>query len=116
MSTTPVTPAAPPAPTLPPEIYAIFCGGMEQAAAQKIVGGLTYATANQVRHAHILYQSSGGLVGDGVFLYNLFRSLPIELTLNNVGAVMSAALVAKPAPGWHGCDLACAEMEQEYAI
>jgi hypothetical protein len=22
----------------------------------------------------------------------------------------------EPAPGWHGCDLACAEMEQEYAI
>jgi hypothetical protein len=21
----------------------------------------------------------------------------------------------EPAPGWHGCDLACAEMEQEYA-
>jgi ATP-dependent DNA ligase len=22
----------------------------------------------------------------------------------------------EPAPGWHGCDLVCAEMEQEYAI
>ncbi len=79
---------------LPSEIYTMFCAGIEQATAQKIVRCLTAASVNQVKHVHILFQSAGGYVGEGVFLYNLFRSMPIELTLYNVGQLSSAAVVA----------------------
>ncbi len=48
----------------------------------------------KVQHVHLLFQSAGGYVGDGVFLYNLFRSIPIELTLYNVGQICSAAVIA----------------------
>jgi ATP-dependent Clp protease protease subunit len=93
MTTTPTTTAQPE--EVPPEVYAIFCAGIEQATAQKMVAGLTAAVqAKVVKHVHILFQSAGGLVGDGVFLYNLFRSLPIELTLYNVGQISSAAVIA----------------------
>lgn len=88
------TPAAPKAPTLPPEVYAVFCGPIEQASAQKIVNGLTFAMANKVKQVHVLFQSSGGLITDGVFLYNFLRSLPIELTFYNGGGIYSAALTA----------------------
>ena len=89
MSTAPTTPAP-----IPPDIYAIFCGGIDQAMAQKIVNNLTVASVQKVKHVHLLFQSAGGYVGDGVFLYNLFRSIPIELTLYNVGQISSAGVVA----------------------
>ena len=81
-------------PTLPPEVYAIYCGGIEQANSQKAVSGLMVAMANNVRHVHLLFQSAGGYVADGVFLYNLFRSIPIELTLYNGGQISSAGVSA----------------------
>ena len=79
---------------LPAEVFAIFCGGIEQATAQKVVNSLTIAMGGKVKHVHLLFQSAGGYVGDGVFLYNLFRSIPIELTLYNVGQISSAGVVA----------------------
>jgi len=81
-------------PPLPIEIYGVFAGPIEQASSQKIVSNLAGATQRGVKHAHVLFQSSGGSVADGVFLYNLFRTLPIEITLYNGGQVCSAALIA----------------------
>jgi ATP-dependent Clp protease, protease subunit len=95
MATVPV-PAAPAqtTPILPENVYAIFCGDIAQVTAAKVVAGLTVAMGAKVKHVHLLFQSAGGYVGDGVFLYNLFRSIPIELTLYNVGQVSSAGVVA----------------------
>ena len=59
-----------------------------------MVATLAGAMAGQVKHVHLLFQSAGGYVADGVFLYNLFRSVPIELTLYNVGQLSSAAVIA----------------------
>ena len=64
------------------------------ANSQKVVAGLTVAMANNVRHVHLLFQSAGGYIADGVFLYNLFRSVPIELTLYNCGQISSAGVTA----------------------
>lgn len=81
-------------PVLPKELYAVFCGGIEQATVQKIVNGLTAAMAAKVEHVHALFQTAGGYVGDGVFLYNFFRTIPIELTLYNGGQISSIGVVA----------------------
>jgi ATP-dependent protease ClpP protease subunit len=89
MSTNPV-----PVPSIPEVVYGMFCGGIEQATAQKIVNALAIAGNAKVKHIHLLFQSAGGYVGDGVFLYNLFRSIPIEITLYNVGQISSAGVIA----------------------
>jgi ATP-dependent Clp protease protease subunit len=81
-------------PNLPADTYAVFCGGIEQATAQKIVSGLTGAMARKAKHVHVLFQTAGGYVGDGVFLYNFFRTIPIELTLYNSGQISSAGVIA----------------------
>jgi len=47
-----------------------------------------------VRHVHLLFQTAGGFVGDGVALYNYFKALPIELTIYNSGAVASIGVIA----------------------
>ncbi len=83
-----------PAPKIPEVIYGMFCGGIDQATSQKFVNALAVATGAKVKHIHLLFQSAGGYVGDGVFLYNLFRSVSIELTLYNVGQISSAGVVA----------------------
>src|SRR6266853_2936239 len=86
--------AASPAPALPQQVYAIYCGDINQANGAKTVNSLTIAMGGEVQHVHLLFQSAGGYVGDGVFLYNLFRSIPIELTLYNVGQISSAGVTA----------------------
>jgi ATP-dependent Clp protease, protease subunit len=86
--------ATPAAPQIPKIVYAAFCGGIEQATARKVVSSLTLAMGGKVEHVHLLFQSAGGYVGDGVFLYNFFRSIPIKVTLYNVGQVSSAGVVA----------------------
>ena len=75
-------------------VYAVFAGAIDQAAVQRIFQGITGASASGVNDIHLLFQSFGGTVGDGVCLYNFFRSLPIDLTLYNVGNVSSAATTA----------------------
>ena len=86
----------PPTPATPLEVYCIFCGIIDQAAVQRIFQTLVTATnpANNVKHIHLLFQSSGGNVGDGVCLYNFFKSLPVDLTLYNAGSVSSIAVIA----------------------
>jgi ATP-dependent Clp protease protease subunit len=78
------------------DVYMVFCGGIDQAALQRIFGNLSLATnpAKQVRAVHLLFQSTGGNVGDGVCLYNFFRAFPIDLVIYNVGTVWSAAALA----------------------
>ncbi|HTC47348.1 MAG TPA: ATP-dependent Clp protease proteolytic subunit [Candidatus Aquilonibacter sp.] len=88
------TPTPKPSSGLPPEVYAIYCGGIEQANSQKVVNSLTVAMASKVAHVHLLFQSAGGYIADGVFLYNLFRSVTIELTLYNAGQISSAGVTA----------------------
>ena len=89
MATSPTPP-----PQIPEEIYAIFCGDIAQVTAQKVVNNLTLAMGGKVKHIHLLFQSAGGYVGDGVFLYNLFRTVSIELTLYNAGQISSAGVIA----------------------
>ena len=75
-------------------VYAVFAGGIELSAVQRIFQGITGASTAGVNDIHLLFQSFGGSVADGVCLYNFFRSLPISLTLYNVGSVTSAATTA----------------------
>lgn len=74
--------------------FAIFAGGIDNEAVNRFAVALGRGMSAGVTHAHIMIQSGGGIVGDGVALYNLFRSMPIDLTLYNAGTVCSAAAIA----------------------
>lgn len=75
-------------------VYAVFAGPIDQAAVQRMFAGVTGASQNKIENIHLLFQSFGGTVSDGVCLYNFFRALPLNLTLYNVGNVSSAATIA----------------------
>jgi ATP-dependent Clp protease, protease subunit len=83
-------------PTLPeaPPVYAVFCGMVEQITAQKFVSFLTASQNMRHQHVHVLFQTAGGFVSDGVFLYNFFRAMSVELSLYNAGQVSSAGVIA----------------------
>ncbi len=78
------------------EVYSIFCSPIEQQVLFRIFRHLVEATApaENIGHIHILFQSTGGTVGDCVCLYNLFRSYTLDLTLYNAGAIQSGAVTA----------------------
>lgn len=86
-----------PVPKLPQpsnEVYGIFAGPIDQLAVGRIANTAAISSSNGVTHVHLAFQSSGGMVGDGVALYNLFRAFPAPLTLYNIGSIASAGVIA----------------------
>jgi ATP-dependent Clp protease protease subunit len=76
------------------DLYAAFSGGIDASAVDRIFKGVAGASAQKTTNLHILFQSGGGTVGDGVSLYNYFRSLPFGLHLYNSGTVASIGVIA----------------------
>lgn len=78
-------------PSVPEEIWAIYCGDINATNSGKLLKGLVEVGVAGTKRVHILFQSWGGFVGDGVFLYNALKKLPLEVVLYNAGQVASAA-------------------------
>lgn len=74
--------------------YAVFAGGIDQATIRNLCVQIGAVHSKGFNHLHLLWQSNGGGVGEGVFLYGFFRHLPLKLTLYNGGTVASAAAIA----------------------
>ena len=85
---------APSPPEIPRIVYGTFSGQINQENVQKLFGTFAVAMNSNVQHAHLLFQSSGGFIGDGVALCNYFKALPIELTLYNAGTVASIGVIS----------------------
>lgn len=83
-----------PQPGLPPVLYGLFAGQIDQLAVQRFHNAITIASQNGARELHLLFQCSGGFVGDGISLYNLFRVSPVELTIYNAGSISSIGVIA----------------------
>lgn len=81
-------------PAMPPETYIAFAGLIDQAALQRFFSAVNFAHQSNVEHIHLLLQSTGGGVGDGVCLYNYLRAMTIDLTIYNSGCVASIATIA----------------------
>jgi len=80
-------------------VYAAFAGVIDQLSLARIFQGFAGATNLQApggpfSTVHLLFQSTGGTVGDGIALYNFFRGLPLDLHIYNVGSVQSVAAIA----------------------
>lgn len=86
----------PPLPKLPNEIYFTFSGEINQDSTRRIFDKFAAATqeAQPVTKIHLLIESYGGTVGDGVCLHNFFHGYPIPIRAYNIGTLMSAAVTA----------------------
>ncbi len=85
-------PPSAPSPAL--QAYGVFSDNINQASVQRIFAVFAGAMERKFTHVHLLFQSIGGSVGDGICLYNFFKSLPLNLTIYNPGNVHSSAVVA----------------------
>ena len=78
---------------LPSEMWATLAGLIDQQSVQRILTSFSFASLNNVEKIHALFQSTGGGVGEGICLYNFFRTLSIDMTLYNAGSVASISTV-----------------------
>ena len=76
------------------DAYALFAGMIDQAAVSRIFQLFGLAGQDNIKHIHLLFQSAGGMVEDGVCLHNFFRNTPIPVTVYNTGTCASAAAIA----------------------
>jgi ATP-dependent Clp protease, protease subunit len=76
------------------DVYLVFAAAIDQLAVQRIFAMTTTAIQTGAQRVHLLMQSGGGHVQDGVCLYNYFRAFPAELIVYNVGSISSAGVLA----------------------
>src|SRR5579859_1867486 len=81
------------APQLPEEVYLTLTGLVDQDMVKRIFNSFAVAVNGGVKTAHMLIQSTGGMVSEGVAIYNYLRGLPINLITYNGGSVASIAVL-----------------------
>jgi ATP-dependent Clp protease protease subunit len=75
--------------------YLVFSAVIDQLAVQRFFAILATATQEGYNDVHLLMQTMGGNIPDGICLYNFFQSLePIELSVYNEGNISSAGVIA----------------------
>lgn len=86
-------PLATPSPAQPQEVYATLAGMVDSAMVQRVFNGFSAAVNNKVGTVHLLIQSTGGFIAEGVALYNYLRHLPLKIVAYNGGGVSSIAVI-----------------------
>ncbi|MET3131923.1 ATP-dependent Clp protease protease subunit [Oxalobacteraceae bacterium GrIS 1.11] len=72
--------------------YFTLSGDVNSDMIRRIFDAVADMTEDRVTTAHVLIQSNGGYVSDGICLYNFLSRLPIKFITYNAGAVASIAV------------------------
>ena len=73
------------------EAWFTLSGDVNSDMVHRVFEAIADMTEDGVERAHILLQSNGGYVSDGLCLYNYMSNAPIEFWMYNGGAVASIA-------------------------
>ena len=76
------------------EIWVTCVGVLDIQIARSFSQLLVNAASDKVTRIHTLIQSPGGTINEGIFLYEFFRSFPVEVVAYNGGHIGSASLSA----------------------
>ncbi len=74
---------------VPQSAYVSFRAPVNAQSAGQLLTTMTHIVAQQITDVHLLLATKGGVVDDGLHLYEMLRALPIEITTYNVGYVES---------------------------
>lgn len=74
------------------EIWLSLAGNIDTQLIQKVFTAVPLCVGAVIKRVHLLIQSPGGTVGDGIVLHNYFKNLPVELVTYNGGSVFSAGV------------------------
>lgn len=71
-------------------------GSIDPLMVQKTVSMMAKVSERQALtpSVHLLMHTRGGSITDGICLYNLFKMLPFDLTVYNVGGIQSIGVIA----------------------
>lgn len=76
------------------EIWVTCVGEIDVQIARSFSQLLVNAASDNVTRIHTLIQSPGGTINEGIFLYEFFKSFPVEVVAYNAGHIGSASLTA----------------------
>lgn len=69
--------------------YISFNGIINTINTNQLLGATQNLISQGIDHLYYLFSTQGGIVNDGVRLYNSIKSLPVETTMHNMGNVNS---------------------------
>jgi ATP-dependent protease ClpP protease subunit len=72
-------------------LYVGFCGVIDSEGVSRIASTLNGAVNEQFDCVYLCFNSLGGYVGDGIYLYHHIRGLPLNVLIHNTGTVASIA-------------------------
>ena len=75
------------------EAWFTLSGDVNSDMVHRVFESVAAMTADGIDTAHILVQSNGGYVSDGLCLYNYLANSPVEFVMYNGGAVASIAVI-----------------------
>jgi ATP-dependent Clp protease protease subunit len=68
---------------------------IDQTSVQRLINAATNVMQQGVKQVHLLFQSNGGFIGDGICLYNFLRAITtLDITIYNGGSVSSMGVIA----------------------
>lgn len=79
--------------SLTPALYAVLSSTLDSSAMPRILASFGNASQNNVQHLHVLFQSTGGIISEGIRLYNFLKNFSVDLTLYNMGVLSSVAVI-----------------------
>ena len=78
----------------PQTVCATFAGIIDNQSLGRIFQNFAGASQGGVTEVHLLFQSLGCSIPDGISLYRFFDTLPLTLHIYNTGSVQSVAVLA----------------------
>jgi ATP-dependent Clp protease protease subunit len=72
--------------------YYTLAGDVDSDMVRRVFEAMSRMGAESIDTAHILLQSNGGYVSDGICLHNMLSHAPIDIVMYNCGAVASIAV------------------------
>jgi ATP-dependent Clp protease protease subunit len=75
------------------EAWFTLSGDVNSDMVHRVFESVSRMTEDGLETAHVLVQSNGGYVSDGLCLYNFMANSPVEFVMYNGGAVASIAVI-----------------------
>ena len=77
----------------PKEGYFTLSGDVNSDMVHRVFEAVACMNEDGMETAHVLLQSNGGYVSDGLCLYNFLANAPVDFVMYNGGAVASIAVI-----------------------
>jgi len=72
-----------------PVVYVSFSAEINANTTESLIAVMSNCINLKVKEVYLLFSTPGGLVINGINLYNVLKGMPFELTMHNVGNVDS---------------------------